>query len=101
MNDYPPDGQRIMIQAFADEHYPEGDGPAERTFILLCRVAGHLLRQYHEQDVPNLDNPASFTPRTLGGVPHGWALLEGLKENMEIDFPDDEFREMLPGRKRG
>lgn len=82
---------RDELQALADKHYPEGEGPSERSFIFLCQLAGHLLLQYHEEDRPDSDDPESFKPQTLANVPHGFALIQGLKENLEIDFPDDEF----------
>lgn len=90
---------RDEFQALADSHYDSDvyDEPAMRSFAMLVDLASHVYQQYIENDKPDLENPDSFTPSTIGGVPHGWSLLEGLKENLEIRFPDGEFRRMLPG----
>ena len=92
----PDENMRNQIQAFADMYCEEGDDENERAFILLCKVAGHVLLQYHERTPADIEDPDSFTPQTLGGVPYGWSLVQGLTENLEMDFPDDEFRKMLP-----
>ena len=92
---------RDEFQALADTRYDEEayDTPDQRAFSMLVDLCSHVYQLYLEADVPNTDDPKSFTPDTLGGVPYGWGLLEGLRENMEINHPDGEFREMLPGRR--
>lgn len=91
---------RDEIQILAETHYShEGmDSPPEASFAMLVDVAAHVYQQYLETDVPNIEEPSSFVPRTLGGVSQGWALIEGLIENLEMRFPDGEFRNMFPKR---
>lgn len=85
---------RDAFQALADQHYDEDayDNPDQRSFSMLVDLAGHVYQQYLENQKINLDDPSSFVPNTLGGVPQGFALIEGLRENLEINFPDSSFR---------
>lgn len=88
---------RDHIQAFADKYFGDNDAydePSQRSFALLVQVAIHVLRQYHDEDRADLERPETFTPQTLGGIPHGVALMEGLRENLEMDCPDDDFTPM-------
>lgn len=88
---------RDEIQALADERYENDnyDTPDQRAFALLVDVAGHVYESYRERFKIDLEDPDSFKPKTLGGVNYGWGLLEGLKENLEMNYPDGNFREML------
>ena len=95
-----PEITRDDIQAIAEKYFGDNDAydlPSQRSFALLVQVASHVLLQYKEESAPNLDDPSSFTPPTLGGVPQGWALVEGLRENLEMGFPDDNFDSPIAG----
>ena len=91
-----PEITRDDIQAIAEKYFGDNDAydlPSQRSFALLVQVASHVLLQYKEEaaETMSLDDPDSFLPPTLGGVPQGWALVEGLRENLEMGFPDDNF----------
>lgn len=95
------DLDRDTIQAFADQFFGDVeayDRPSHRSFALLVKVGIHVLRQYHEESVPTLDDPSSFESSALAGVPQGFALVEGFRENLEMDCPDDAFS--LPETQR-
>jgi hypothetical protein len=86
---------RDEIQVIADQYYDQSnyDTPVERAFALLVDVAGHVYQTYMEEDVPNTDDPDSFKPSTWTGEGNGVALVQGLVENLEINFPDGRFRD--------
>lgn len=87
---------RDEIQTLADTHY--GDEayvvPHERAFAMLVEIANHVYELYREADPIDLDDPASFLPATLGGAPHGFTLIMGLVENLEMAHPDGNFRSL-------
>ncbi len=89
---------RERIQAIADENYDNAvyDVPEHRVFSLLVDVASHLYQSYTEIDhVSDIEDPDAFKTSMLGGVNHGWGMIQGLIENLEMNFPDAEFRRML------
>lgn len=90
------------IKALADRAYGDDDRydtENQRLFSLLVDVAGACYRSYLDEDRPDIDRPETFTPSTLGGVPMGWSMLEGLRENMQMNMPDGIW--YLPGQPVG
>lgn len=84
------------IQAIADNNYTADEGyetPDQRLFALLVDTAGAYYKSMVEANPePTLDDPKSFGTANLAGVSNGFALIEGLIENLEMNFPHAEFR---------
>lgn len=86
---------RDEIEVLADTKYGDVDGPYEtrsqEVFAMLVDVGKVLYELYLEDDKPDLEDPSSFAPDTLAGVPHSFALIEGFRENLEMSFPDGQW----------
>jgi len=84
------------IQALADTHFDTDayDTPDQRAFALLCAVGRHVYDLYVADAPPiDLDDPDSAKQTGhFAGAPAGFSLVEGFRENMEIDRPDGDFR---------
>lgn len=87
---------RDEIEVLADAKYNDEGGEyeskSERLFAMLVDVGKAVYESYLEEDRPDIEDPSSFTPSTLAGVSHGVALVEGFRENLEINFSDGQFR---------
>jgi hypothetical protein len=84
------DEWEVLIEAKYDED--DYDYPAQRAFAALVAVASYTYELYIEGDKVDIEDPDSFVPHTLGGVPLGWAMIQGLIENLEMAYPDANFR---------
>lgn len=84
---------RDEVIALAATRYDDDcfDSDSDRVFALLVDVAQACLDVYKDADVPDPDRPESFLPDTFAHQPYGFVLIQGLKENLEINNPDDIF----------
>jgi catechol 2,3-dioxygenase-like lactoylglutathione lyase family enzyme len=88
-----------LAHRFYDDRDVYDDTAEELLFALLVDVAEATYLSYLDGDRPDLERPETFTPSTLGGVPQGWAMLEGLRENLAMNQPDGVF--YVPGQPVG
>jgi len=93
-----PDELSALAHRFYDDR-DVYDTESEFMFALLVDVAEATYKLYRDEAHLDLDRPETFEPQTLGGVPSGWAMLEGLRENLAHMHPDGIF--YLPGQPVG
>jgi len=88
---------REQLQAHIESNFGDladqpFESPSEISFAYLVAVAEHVFLQYtSDLVVGGLGDDEGVAPTTLAGVPHGVAMLEGLRENLAMLYPNDCF----------
>ncbi len=78
-----------IAQQYVDSDQLDTD--SERVFSLMVDAARTYVALGRSRIRTGDDGMP--VPPTFGGVNIGWAAIEGLIENLEMQLPDDEFRQ--------